>query len=95
VLSQEQEGTEKIIAYFIHVLSKAERNNCITRGELLAMVQSIKHFHHYLNGRHFRTDHASLRWLMSFKDLERQLIRKTSAIQFRDLSSERTNSWEC
>jgi len=72
VLSQEQEGTEKVIAYFSRVLSKVERNYCVTRRELLAMVKSIKHFHHYLYGRRFliRTDHASLRWLMSFKDLE-------------------------
>jgi len=41
VLSQEQEGIEKVIAYFSRVLSKAERNYCVTHRELLAMVQSI------------------------------------------------------
>jgi len=63
VLSQEREETEKVIAYFSHVLNKAEKNYCVTRKELLAMVQSIKYFHHYLYGRHFliHTDHASLR----------------------------------
>jgi len=63
VMSQKQEGTEKVIAYFSRVLSKTGRNYCITRRELLAMVHSIKHFHHYLYGQHFliRTDHASLR----------------------------------
>jgi len=53
VLSQEQEGTEKVIAYFSRVLSKAERNYCVTRRELLAMVQLIKYFYHYLYGRRF------------------------------------------
>jgi len=83
VLSQEQEGTEKVIAYFSCVLSKVERNYCVTRRELLAMVKSIKHFHHYLYGRRFliRTDHASLRWLMSFKDLEGQLARWSERLQ--------------
>jgi len=50
VLSQEQEGTEKVIAYFSRVLSKAKRNYCVTRRELLAMVQWIKYFHYYLYG---------------------------------------------
>jgi len=83
VLSQEQEGTEKVIAYFSRVLSKVERNYCVTRRELLAMVKSIKHFHHYLYGRRFliRTDHASLKWLMTFKDLEGQLARWSERLQ--------------
>jgi len=54
---QKQEKTEKVVAYF-RVLSKAERNYCVTRRELLA----IKYFHHYLYGRRFliRTDYALL-----------------------------------
>jgi len=68
---------EKIIAYFSRVLNKAERNYCVTRRELLAMVESIKSSRHYLLGRRFiiRTDHFSLKWLMSFRDLEGQLAR--------------------
>jgi len=34
VLSQKQEGQEKVIAYFNRVLNKSERNYCITRREL-------------------------------------------------------------
>ena len=47
------------------------------KKELLAVVQSIEHFHPYLYGRHFlvRTDHASLQWLLNFKALEGQLAR--------------------
>jgi len=84
VLSQEQEGTEKGVAYFSRVLSKAEKNYRVTRRKLLALVQSIKHFHHYLYGRCFLicTDHASLRWLMSFKDLEGQLARWSKRLQY-------------
>jgi hypothetical protein len=40
-------------------------------------VKSVKHFHHYLYGRHFkvRTDHGSLTWLLNFKNPEGQLAR--------------------
>jgi len=74
ILSQTQEGQGKVIAYFSRMLNKSERNYCVTRRELLAIVSSIKSFHHYLYGRKFliRTDpsHVSHRWLMSFKELE-------------------------
>jgi len=46
--SQKQNGMQKVIPYFSQVLNKAERNYCITRRKLLAIVQSIKSFHHYL-----------------------------------------------
>jgi len=83
VLSQKQEEEERVIAYFIRVLSKAERNYCVTRRELLAIIDSIKFFRHYLLGRKFliRTDHVSLKWLMSFRDLEGQLARWLERLQ--------------
>lgn len=75
VLSQRQEGKEEVIAYYSRVLSSAERNYCVTRRELLAIVDSSKSFRHYPLERKFliRTDHVFLRWLMSFKYLEGQL----------------------
>jgi len=83
VLSQVQNGSEKVIAYFSRVLSKTERNYCITRRELLAIVTSLKSFHHYLYERKFliRTDHISLRWFLSFKDLEGQMARWLERLQ--------------
>lgn len=46
-------------------------------------MASLKTFHHYLYGRKFliRTDHISLRWLISFKDLEGQLARWLERLQ--------------
>lgn len=43
----------------------------------MAVVASIKNFHHYLYGRSFlvRSDHGSLRWLFNFKNPEGQLAR--------------------
>lgn len=77
VLSQVQEGVEKVICYFSKTFSRSERRYCVTRRELLAVVSSIKHFHHYLYGRHFlvRSDHGALRWLFNFKNPEGQLAR--------------------
>lgn len=39
VLSLKQEGLEKVNAYFSRGLNKAERNYCVTRRELLAIIQ--------------------------------------------------------
>ncbi|GBN22772.1 Retrovirus-related Pol polyprotein from transposon 297 [Araneus ventricosus] len=63
VFSQKIGNEECVIAYFSKSLGKPERNYCVTRKDLLAIVKSIEHFHHYLYGRKFllRTDHASLR----------------------------------
>lgn len=82
-LSQRQDGSERVIAYFSRIFGKAERNYCVTCRELLAIVDSVKTFHCYLYGRKFliRTDHVSLKWLMSFKNLERQLARWLERLQ--------------
>ncbi|CAH1253110.1 RTL1 [Branchiostoma lanceolatum] len=77
VLSQEVNGCEHPIAYHSRTLSKAERKYCTTRKELLALVNSVWHFRHYLLGCEFtvRTDHHALKWLMTFKEPENQVAR--------------------
>ena len=77
VLSQVQGGEERAIAYFSRALTKTERRYCVTRKELLAVVQAVKHFHHYLYGKPFavRTDHGALKWLLNFKSPEGQVAR--------------------
>ncbi|GFQ86315.1 retrovirus-related Pol polyprotein from transposon 17.6 [Trichonephila clavata] len=77
VLSQEINGQEHVIAYWSKCLSKPERNYCVTRKELLAIVKAVENFHSYLYGRKFllRTDHASLTWLLNFKNTEGQIAR--------------------
>lgn len=83
VLSRVKNGSEQVIAYFSQTLSKPEKNYCVTRKELLALVKSIGHFHHYLYGRSFtvRTDHSALQWLMAFKTPEGQLARWLQKLQ--------------
>ena len=53
VLSQKQNGEEKVLSYASKVLSKSERNYCTTRRELLAVVFLVQHFRHYLVGQEF------------------------------------------
>lgn len=83
VLSQEGEQGEQVIAYFSRSLSRPERNYCVTRRELLAVILGLHHFRPYLYGQRFllRTDHASLTWLLSFKEPEGQLARWLEALQ--------------
>lgn len=77
VLSQEDGGLERVVAYASRALTKPERKYATTKKELLSVVMFTKHFKHYLLGREFllRTDHSSLRWLHNFSGLEGQLAR--------------------
>lgn len=77
VVSQEEGGLERVVAYASRALTKQERKYATTKKELLSMVTFTKHFKHYLLGREFvlRTDHNSLRWLHNFHGLEGQLAR--------------------
>ena len=86
VLSQEQNGQELVIAYFSRSLSRAEKNYCVTRKELFAVVKAVEKFHYYLYGRRFviRTDHSSLRWLLSFRQPEGQTTRWIQKLQLYD-----------
>ena len=87
ILSQEQDGEEKVISYFSRTLSKAEQRYCVTRKELLAVVSAVKRFHHYIYGRPFllRTDHGALRWLLNFKNPEGQVARWIEVLDTYDM----------
>ena len=88
VLSQIQDGKECVIAYGSRSLTKSERNYCVTRRELLALVSFTRHFRCYLLGRHFtaRTDHKALEWLQKFKEPEGQVARWIEQLQQYDFS---------
>ena len=49
----------------------------MTQKELLAVVESVNHFRHYVHGQKFRirTDHAPLRSVLKVKEPEAQLAR--------------------
>jgi len=65
VLSQRVDGEERVIAYGSRLLTAPERNYCVTRKEVLAVVYFTKAYRQYLLGKRFviRTDHAALQWL--------------------------------
>ena len=76
VLSQlHPDGTEHVISYASRILTKSERNYCVTRKELLAVVYFLQHFRHYLLGASFtlQTDHGALTWLQKFKEPKGQV----------------------
>jgi hypothetical protein len=70
VLTQLQDGYERVIAYAGRCLNRAESNYCMTLKELLAVVNFVKPFRHFLIGKSFilRTDHAALTWLNKTHD---------------------------
>jgi len=56
VLSQcQSDGSEHVIAYISRLLTKPEKNYCIMRKELLAVVTFLQHFRHYLLSKPFVT----------------------------------------
>lgn len=88
VLSQEFACCKRDIAYWSKCLSKPKRNYCVTRKELLAIIKAVENFHSYLYGRKFllRTDHASLTWLLNFKNPEGQIARWIQKLQEYDFN---------
>ena len=87
-LLQIVDGKERVIAFGSYSLTPAQRRYCTTRKELLAVICFTRQFRHYLLGRNFivRTDHNSLTWLMSFKNIEGQLARWMEELSQFDMS---------
>ena len=89
--SQVQDGEERVICYHSRTFTKAERNYCVTRRELLAIIDSVKHFHHYIYGSKcvVRTDHGSLAWLVRFANPEAQLARWLETLSMYEITTVR------
>jgi hypothetical protein len=77
VLSQVQDGRERVIAYGSKSLLKSEINYCVTDKELLAVKTFILQYKHFLLGRKFivRTDHAALKWLFTLQEPKGRIAR--------------------
>lgn len=77
VLSQVQDGQEKVIAYSSRTLNSHEKNYCVTRLEMLAVVTAIRRFKTYLWGRPvtLRTDNAAVNYMIHIKEPQGQLAR--------------------
>jgi RNase H-like domain found in reverse transcriptase/Integrase zinc binding domain/Chromo (CHRromatin Organisation MOdifier) domain len=80
-LSQEFEGKLQPIAFMSKKLSPAERNYPVHEQELLAVIQAIREWKCYLDGRKFKvnTDHKSLIYLQKQPHLS---SRQTRWVEF-------------
>jgi hypothetical protein len=69
-------------------LSAAERNYPIHEQELLAFIHALKHWRHYLLGRHFDayTDHHSLQYLQTQPQLSGRRARWSDLLQEFDVT---------
>ena len=83
VLSQIQDGQEKVISYGGKKLSPAERKFGTTERECLAVIVAIKHFEPYLRGVHVTivTDHVALKWILSQKQPKGRVARWVAYLQ--------------
>ena len=77
VLQQEQKGLLRVIGYASRIFNTCEKKYCITRKELAAIIFGLKQYRQYLLGRQFiiRSDHATLTYLRSAKELIGQQAR--------------------
>ena len=77
VLSQKQDGHERVICYGARKLPKSAKNYAPTKGEMAAAIIFLRMFKYYLQGKPFvlRTDHKSLMWLRSMKEPTGMLAR--------------------
>jgi transposase InsO family protein len=67
------------VAFYSRKLIAAERHYETYDGELLAIVESCKHFRHYVEGAQHQleviSDHNNLQWFMTTKQLTRRQAR--------------------
>lgn len=77
------DGEENPIAFYSQKLNNCQKNYSVTEKECLAAVMAVKRFRPYVELVKFTviTDHASLKWLMSLKDLSGRLARWSLQLQ--------------
>lgn len=76
-------GKEHPIAYVSKKLNKSQKNYTVTELECMAAIVCVNKFRPYIEGLPFRiiTDHSSLKWLMSQKELSGRLARWSLNLQ--------------
>jgi len=93
VLSQEQDGEERVICYGARKLTKSEKNYSSNKGELLAAIHFMKTWRYYFQQRAFiwRTDHQALQWIKTMEEPQGMIQRWLETLgnhlfhtQFRD-----------
>lgn len=87
VLTQEQDGQEKVIAFHSVKFSRTQQNYSATERECLAVISGVEKFRPYIDGVSFTvvTDHSSLRWLQNLKEPHGKLARWAVRLQAFDI----------
>ena len=79
IITQLHESGWRVVAYYSRKMLPAERNYETHDGELLAIVESFRHWRHYLEGSthsiEVLTDHGNLRSFMTTHTLSRRQVR--------------------
>lgn len=90
VLSQEQDGLERVIAYGARKLKASEANYSSHKGELLAVIFFMRHWKYYLQYRPFilRTDHEALKWIHKIEEPKGMILRWLETLSNFDFSVE-------
>jgi len=90
ILAQVQEGKERVLEYASRTFNKAERNYCITRKEMAAVLFGLKHFRTYLLGQRFtiRTDHMAIKHYQTAPSLGGQQQRYLDYMSYYDFDVE-------
>ena len=88
VLLQDQGNGWLPVAYESRKLTDAERRYPVHEQELLAFVHALKHWRHYLLGRHFDayTDHHSLQYFQTQQQLSGRRARWSDLLQEFDVT---------
>jgi len=83
LFQRDDEDSDRPIAFFSAKLRGAQLNYSVTEKECLAAVKAVERFRPYVELMPFTiiTDHASLQWLMTLKDLGGRLARWSMALQ--------------
>lgn len=90
LFQKNEDGLENPIAFYSQKLNSCQKNYSVTEKECLAAVLAVKRFRPCVELMNFTviTDHASLKWLMSLKDLSGRLARWSLQLQNFDFSIE-------
>ncbi len=77
MLSQIQDGEERVICYGAKKLAKSQRNYPPTKGELFAILYFCKLWKYYLQFRKFllQTDHRALTWIRTMEHPTGMVLR--------------------
>lgn len=90
VLTQVQEGREKVIAFHSVKFTRTQQNYSATERECLAVISGVEKFRPYVDGVPFTviTDHSSLRWLHNLREPHGKLARWAVRLQAFDITFE-------